>query len=158
MKKLILCTVFLFAINLFAETAPVESKVTGQWRTIDDETSKPKSIVELYEVDNKLYGKILQVFYAPEEKQHTTCEKCSGDKKDKPIVGMEFLIGLKKNSDTKWADGDILDPKNGKVYSCKIELIENGQKLKVRGFIGFSLLGRTQVWERFQAEVVVPEK
>lgn len=145
MKSFLSFLITLFAVHL----AVAQNALTGQWRTIDDETQKVKSIVELYEVNGSLHGKIVKVFYQPNEEQHTNCEKCPGDKKDKPIIGLEFLSGLKKDSDTKWSGGDIMDPKNGKVYSCKIELIENGQKLKVRGFIGFSLLGRTQIWERF---------
>lgn len=138
-----------FLVTVFtAHLVWAQNTFVGQWKTIDDETQKVKSIVELYETNGTLNGKILKVFYQPNEEQHTNCEKCPGDKKDKPILGMEFLTGLKKDSDTKWSGGDIMDPKNGKVYSCKIELIENGQKLKVRGFIGFSLLGRTQIWER----------
>jgi uncharacterized protein (DUF2147 family) len=142
---------FLIAIFVFQHSF-AQNAFTGQWKTIDDETQKVKSIVELYEVNGNLHGKILKVFYQPNEPQHTNCEKCPGDKKDKPIVGLEILTGLKKDSEAKWSGGDIMDPKNGKVYSCKIELIENGQKLKVRGFIGFSLLGRTQVWERMTDE------
>ena len=141
-----------FVIALFtAHFTFAQSTFTGNWKTIDDETQKTKSLVQLYEVNGNLHGKILKVYYQPNEEQHTNCEKCPGDKKDQPIAGMEFLTGLKKDSDTKWSGGDIMDPKNGKVYSCKIELIENGQKLKVRGFIGFSLLGRTQIWERLTA-------
>lgn len=148
MKSYMSFLVTLFAVHM----ALAQNTFVGQWKTIDDETQKVKSIVELYEVNGNLHGKILKVFYQPNEPQHTNCEKCPGDKKDKPIVGMEFLTGLKKDSETKWSGGDIMDPKNGKVYSCKIELIENGQKLKVRGFIGFSLLGRTQIWERMTEE------
>ncbi|MEQ1723318.1 MAG: DUF2147 domain-containing protein, partial [Pseudobdellovibrio sp.] len=115
---------------------------------IDDETKKPKSIVEIFEQDGVLYGKIEKLFRGPDEDQNPKCDKCSGDKKDQLIIGMQILNGLKKDNDTKWSGGEILDPNNGKTYSCKVELIEDGKKLKLRGFIGFSLLGRTQVWER----------
>ncbi|MGZ3768483.1 MAG: DUF2147 domain-containing protein [Bdellovibrio sp.] len=119
----------------------------GQWKTIDDETKQPKSIVEITEKDGKLSGKITKLFRKPEEDQNPKCDKCEGDKKDKPIVGMEIMEGLTKD-DNVWSGGHILDPKNGKTYKCKIKVIEAGKKLEVRGFIGFSLIGRTQVWER----------
>ena len=74
---------------------------------------------------------------------------CDGDRKGKPVNGMTILWGLKKDGDS-WANGKILDPHNGKVYSAKMKLVEGGRKLEVRGFLGVSLLGRTQVWERQQ--------
>ena len=143
MKKIVL------AITLMASFATqAQDSIAGRWKTIDDETGKPKSIVQITEVDGVITGKIEKLFREPTEEQNPKCDKCSGDKKDQLIIGMQILSGLKKDSDSKWSGGEILDPKNGKTYSCKVELIENGQKLKLRGFIGVSLLGRTQVWQR----------
>lgn len=144
-NKLLAAFIFLLTTHLYA--ADVVSPV-GLWKTIDDETKKEKSVVEIYEVEGKLHGKIVKLFKAPNEDQNPKCDKCKGDMKDQPIIGLEILKKLKKSSDTTWNDGDITDPNNGKTYSCKVELIEDGKKLKVRGFIGFSLLGRTQTWER----------
>ena len=117
----------------------------GFWKTIDDVTGEPKAIVEIQEVDGVLKGIIRKTFAKPTDK--TTCDLCPGDKKDKPFVDMEILWGLKKDDD-EYTGGEILDPKNGKTYRAKVALVENGEKLKVRGFIGFSLLGRTQIWHR----------
>ena len=144
--KLILNTfILLFAFHFsFAQ----EKSIVGQWKTIDDETGSAKSIVEITEENGQIVGKILKLFKKPEEDQNPKCDKCSGDKKDKPVIGMTILWDLKKKGDSNWADGQILDPKNGKTYSCKAELLEEGKKLKVRGFIGISLLGRSQVWEK----------
>lgn len=139
----------LLAITLVASVAAqAQNSIVGRWKTIDDETGKPKSIVEITEKDGAIVGKIERLFREPTEDQNPKCDKCSGEKKDQLIIGMQILSGLKKDSDTKWSGGEILDPKNGKTYSCKVEIIENGQKLKLRGFIGVSLLGRTQVWQR----------
>lgn len=143
MKLLIFLSFTLLTTSGFAQTTPV-----GRWKTIDDETNKPKSIVEIFEKDGLLYGKIEKLFRKPDEDQNPKCEKCTGDKKDQIVIGMQILNGLKKDSDSVWSDGEILDPNNGKTYSCKVTLIEDGKKLKVRGFIGFSLLGRTQIWDR----------
>lgn len=139
----------LFSLTAFANTSPV-----GKWKTIDDETKKEKSIVEITEANGTLSGKIVQLFKKPEEDQNPKCVKCKGDLKDQPILGMTILWNLKPNGE-KWADGEIMDPNNGKTYSCKMSLIDGGNKLEVRGFLGFSLLGRTQVWERV-TEVAPP--
>ena len=142
MKNYILI-LFIALIGLHAQA---QSNIVGKWKTIDDSTKAEKSIVEIYEQDGKLYGKIVQLFQKPEEDQDPKCDKCSGEMKDQKVLGLVFMKRHKKNTDTKWEDGEITDPKNGKTYDCKIELIEEGKKLKVRGFLGFSLLGRTQIW------------
>ena len=147
MKLLILLCITFLNVFSFAQSTPI-----GKWKTIDDETNKPKSIIEIFEKEGKLYGKIEKLFLKADEDQNPKCDKCFGNKKDQLIIGMQILNGLKKDSDIKWIDGEILDPDNGKTYSCKVTLIEDGKKLKVRGFIGFSLIGRTQVWDREAAD------
>ncbi|MXR35442.1 DUF2147 domain-containing protein [Craterilacuibacter sinensis] len=117
--------------------------VVGTWKTIDDETKQPKALVQISEsAGGELSGKIIKLFNKPE----AVCDKCEGANKDKPVVGMNILWGLKKDGNS-WTGGKILDPKSGKVYSAKMKL-EGDNKLEVRGFIGMALLGRTQVWER----------
>ena len=129
-----------------AGSADLQSPV-GRWKTIDDETNAERSIVEITQVGDELQGRILKIFYRPDEKPDPVCEACEGERKNQPIVGMTFLWGLKPDSGD-WAGGAILDPKNGKIYNAKASLAEGGQKLRVRGFIGTPLLGRTQVWLR----------
>lgn len=138
---------------LLVTSAFTNPSAIGTWKTIDDETGKEKSLVEIFESNGVLKGKIVKLFRNHDEDQNPKCDKCSGDKKDQPLIGLEILWDLKASGNNRWADGEIMDPKKGKIYSCKIELIENGKKLKVRGFMGFSLLGRTQVWEK-QEEAV----
>jgi uncharacterized protein (DUF2147 family) len=118
--------------------------VEGVWVTQDDETGKQKSEVRLYRQDGKLYGKIEKLLL-PEDKGKV-CTACSGAEKGKPIEGMLILKGLRQAGQT-WEDGTILDPKSGKVYDCYVELVDDNT-LKVRGYLGFSLLGRTQTWKR----------
>ena len=118
----------------------------GTWKTIDDVEKRAKSLLEIYEVDGKLHGKVIKTFPGPDDDPNPICDQCPGDKKDKPIVGMEIMWDLEKDGD-EWEGGKIMDPENGKVYDCYIELA-SPTKLKVRGFIGFSLLGRTQYWYR----------
>ena len=131
------------ALTLAAQAA-LAVGAGGTWKTIDDETHQAKSLVEISEAANgELSGKVIKLFNNPE----AVCDKCDGALKGKPIVGLTIMTGLKKDGDA-WENGKILDPKSGKVYSAKAKLVDGGKKLEVRGFLGISLLGRTQVWER----------
>jgi uncharacterized protein (DUF2147 family) len=135
-------TFFTLLFVMFAGI--LSAQVTGKWKTIDDETGQAKSIVEIYEKDGKIYGKIVEILNPA--KKEAKCTKCKGADKDKPILGLVIIKGLTKDDD-EWTDGDILDPNKGKLYSCTISL-DGKDKLKVRGYLGVSLLGRTQVWQR----------
>ncbi|MEL7532151.1 MAG: DUF2147 domain-containing protein [Bacteroidota bacterium] len=147
MNKMIKVLPLSLVFMLMAVTALAQSPI-GKWKTIDDETNKPKSIVEIYEKDGKLYGKVIKLFREPGEEQNPKCDECDTDdpRYMQPVIGMEILKGLEKDDD-EWEDGEILDPKNGSIYDCYIEL-EGPDKLKVRGYLGVSILGRTQYWYR----------
>jgi len=139
--------VFLFALvfsvapQLFAQQDPI----IGKWKTIDDETGEPKSIVEIYMRNGKFYGRVDSLFRKPGEDPNPKCDKCPEDdpRYNKPVLGMEIIKDMKKDGD-EYTGGTILDPKKGKIYRCKL-WIEDG-KLKVRGYIAF--LYRTQTWYR----------
>ncbi len=135
----------LVCAALFSITAAHAQDVFGKWKTIDDISGEAKSIVSIYKEDGKVYGKIIEIL-DPKAPENPTCKNCTGSNKDKPIVGLVFLNGLEKDGD-EYNDGKILDPENGKEYKCYIEL-EEANKLKVRGYIGFAFLGRTQYWYR----------
>ena len=134
-------------VLLFASTALAEASAVGRWTTIDDETGKPKSVVTIWEEGGKLFGKIEKLFRPPDEDQNPLCVECDGELKDKPIVGMTILRDLEKDDD-EWSGGTVLDPANGKTYSCTLEVQDGGKTLKLRGYLGISLLGRTQYWKR----------
>jgi uncharacterized protein (DUF2147 family) len=142
----ILCT-FIFAIAHSTEIS-LDSPV-GYWKTIDDVTGKPKSIVQIWKTnDDVLMGKVVKIFSKSNPDDQTKkCDACKGDLHNQPIVGMVILSGLKPKQN-QWKSGNILDPENGKSYSCAMHTIDHGKKLDVRGYIGLSLLGRTQTWER----------
>ncbi|WP_159016070.1 DUF2147 domain-containing protein [Cognatiluteimonas profundi] len=140
--KFILLLLALLPLSAFAQNTPV-----GKWRTIDDKTGKVKSIVEIYETtDGTLAGKVVQVLDS-DKGPNPLCDACKGANHNKPITGMVIAWGLRHEGNT-WDDGRILDPKNGKVYSAKMTPVEQGAKLEVRGYMGFSLLGRSQTWVR----------
>jgi uncharacterized protein (DUF2147 family) len=117
----------------------------GVWRTIDDNTHKPRGLVRVYEQDGAVFGKV-EASLDPKE-ANQVCERCSGDRKNKLVVGMVVMWNMKKRG-AEYAGGDILDPDTGQVYRCKFTLEDGGRKLVVRGFIGISLLGRSQTWLR----------
>ncbi len=121
--------------------------VLGEWNTIDDETGRIKSTVNIYKEGDKLYAKIVKLFRLPDEDPDPVCDECDKDdpRYNKKVLGMVIMEGLEWDDD-EWDDGKILDPKNGKVYSCKLWM-EDGN-LQVRGYLGFSLLGRSQTWVR----------
>jgi uncharacterized protein (DUF2147 family) len=119
----------------------------GKWKTIDDETKQEKSIIEIYEANGKIYGKIIQLLLEKDGGAGKLCTKCTGTDLNKPIVGMVNVKDLKIDGE-EYSGGTIMDPATGKTYKCKMEVTDGGAKLKVRGFIGFSLIGKTQVWHK----------
>lgn len=139
MKKHILTLSFLLiSISVCSQT------IFGKWNSFDEETNKIESVIEVYEKDGKAYAKIIEI--TDPERQTATCTECKGKRKNQRILGMDILTGLKKKKD-EWSGGKILDPKNGKEYKCYIKLLDNNT-LKLRGYIGISLLGRTAIWKR----------
>jgi uncharacterized protein (DUF2147 family) len=141
----LLCAcVLLAAPAAFADN----STPAGVWRTIDDKTGKERSLIRITESDGVYEGKVEQLLNRqPDDDPDNLCRKCGGERKDKPIIGMTILWGLKKDGD-QYAGGEILDPKNGKIYRANMKLLDGGAKLEVRGYIGISLFGRSQTWIR----------
>lgn len=143
-------TALLAALLIFSGAAYAQSPL-GQWRTIDDETGEAKSVVEIYEQDGELYGKIVQIL---PEGRSPICDICEGEYHNKDLVGVVIIKGMEQDGD-EWEDGTITDPKNGKTYNAKMSL-EDPNTLNVRGFIKVPLMGsaigRTQTWYRVQSE------
>lgn len=132
--------VFVIAGAVFAQSTP-----EGLWRTIDDETGQAKSHVRIESRDGMLFGTVEEILNL--EKKAERCDKCPGDRLGQRIEGLEIMRDMKPEGD-EWAGGTILDPKKGKIYKAKMSLNETGEALMVRGYIGISLIGRSQVWER----------
>ncbi|GGA14035.1 DUF2147 domain-containing protein [Dyella caseinilytica] len=137
------CLLFGSAVAWAANDTPV-----GTWQQVDDETGKVKSIIQITSNNDELQAKVLQVLIS-EDGPHPVCKKCDGDKKDQPIEGMTIMWGVHADGDV-WDGGKILDPKSGTVYKVKLSMADHGQKLDVRGYVGFSLIGRSQTWIRQQ--------
>lgn len=151
--RLIKCliAICLLLVSFHAHSQPAQG-VAGAWLTVDDETNTPRSILKLFiDKNGYLNGQVIKMYLRKGEKDTDVCKKCSDPSfKNKPIMGMVVMWGLKQLDYRKWIDGYILDPNNGNIYRCNITLAPNGQELTVRGYIGFSLLGRSQRWLRVE--------
>jgi uncharacterized protein (DUF2147 family) len=130
----------------FAGAADMSSPV-GRWKTISDEDGKPRGIIEIIENNGIYEGFIRERFPRPDDDPEGKCRDCPGQFKDQPIIGMKTLWGLKKEGN-EYRGGEVFDPKKRKIYKAKITVAEDGKSLKLRGFIGVSLIGRTQTWLR----------
>lgn len=133
----------LLAATVAARAAPASP--VGTWRTFDDETGQENGAVQIFEQGGMLYGQVKRIL--DPAKAAAVCAACADDRQGKPVLGLQIIRGLKPDGDA-WDGGEILDPKNGKIYKAKLQMQDGGQKLLVRGFIGISLFGRTQTWVR----------
>lgn len=143
---------FLFLLFLMmAGIAKADDSITGFWTTIDDETNTPKSVVHIYEYQGKYYGRVVELF----QNKNAVAKLPDSPK----IKGLDVIWDLEQKG-KKYKDGEILDPKKGKVYDC--EIWREGDKLIVRGKIAF--FGRNQTWEpntEFKSdsdEPIIPQK
>lgn len=141
MKRLLILLTFAVVspLSLLAD----EDDILGEWYTTDKE-----AIVEISECNQGICGTITWLKEPNDEDGNPRTDENNPDKdkRDKPVIGKKILFGFEYDGDNKWVDGNIYDPKNGKTYSCKMTL--NGDKLDVRGYVGFSFLGRTETWTR----------
>lgn len=145
MKKMALASLLgLAAASSLAQTSPV-----GLWKTIDDDTKQEKSLVRITDNNGVIEGRIEKLL-APDAKLDAVCDKCTDDRKGKPVLGMTILRNIKQSADDKavFDGGDITDPNNGKVYKARLKSVDGGKKLEMRGYIG--PFYRTQVWLRVE--------
>lgn len=133
----------LLSGTLFA--AGADTSPAGLWKTFDDKTHQARGTVQIYEDNGIFFGRIETSFNPAELTAH--CDKCTGDRKDAPIIGLVILRGMTHRG-TEFDGGNILDPETGYVYRCKFALSSDGTRLFVRGYLGMSLFGRTQTWTR----------
>lgn len=125
-----------------ADVSPI-----GRWQTLDVDTGTPSGQIEIVQSGDELIGRVVRIYPKPGDPPDPVCKKCEGPEKDQRVMGMIVMKGFKRDGD-EWDGGTILDPRTGNVYSSELRLDEGGRKLKVRGYIGISLLGRTQTWDR----------
>lgn len=140
MKNFLTALVLVLAVSISAQA----QSIVGKWKTIDDNTGKEKSIIEIYEKGGKYYGKVTKLLNP--SKADPKCDNCTGTDKGKPIVGLVIIKDLEKKGN-EYSGGKITDPESGKEYKCTVKL-NGADKLDVRGYVGISLLGRTQTWQK----------
>ncbi len=122
----------------------------GRWVTISDKDHSPRSVIEISESGGVLQGKVMKVFDRLGDNPQHLCMKCEGALKDKPVIGMTVITGMKHDGNA-WDGGSIFDPSSGNTYSGEMQMDDSGNKLVVRGYLGISLLGRSQTWIRESA-------
>ncbi len=146
MKAATLVLILLTAASgAWAQATPV-----GLWKTIDDKSKTERALVRITEAGGVLSGRIEKVL-AADAVPGAKCDKCEGDRKDQPMLGLEIVRAVKKSdSDNLWDGGTILDANEGKVYKVRLQPADGGKKLEVRGYIGMPMLGRTQTWLRVE--------
>lgn len=134
------------SLLLTAPAALAQGNATpvGLWKSVDEETGQAKSLIRIVERDGVLSGRVEKILT---DKPDARCAKCTDERKDQPVLGMTIITGMKRVGE-QWEGGRILDPANGKVYSSLMKLIDAGRRLEVRGYLGVSLFGRSQVWLR----------
>lgn len=145
--RMLACTSLMALASMMTPALAQEASPVGLWKNIDDADGKPKALIRITETRGELSGKIEKLYLSPGENPNPRCDKCTGEKKDQPVIGMVFMSGLKKQ-DSEYSGGEIVDPDNGKVYRSKLTLVDGGKKLNVRGYIGMPMFGRSQTWVR----------
>ena len=142
-----MCKLTVMAIFMCSSFLGFSQSIFGKWKTIDDRTGNPKAIISIYERDGLMYGEVLEI--VEKGKEDSLCVKCNGDMKDKPVVGMTIIDGLKENEDGEWKGKTLFDPEQAMTFRCKIWLNpDDSNELKVRGYLAF--IYRTQTWIRVE--------
>lgn len=141
-----ICLVLILKMSV-ANAIDLNSPI-GVWQTIDDKTGNPKAIIKVEAVGDIIQGTVIHTIAQKDEQPITHCKKCPGEFHNKPINGLRVMWNLHQVAKTKWDGGKILDPKTGEIYRCSLRLSPDGSVLNVRGYIGISLLGRSQSWHR----------
>lgn len=155
MKKLLALSVLACSLFAYADstttttTTETPNSIDGYWKTIDDKTGNPKGIIQIYSNENVVYAKVMGGFPVNGVVPHQFCTKCPSPFTNQPVTGMQIMWGLTYNTQEQdYEGGHILDPDSGNIYHVMITPSNDNQSLKVHGYIGFPLLGRTQMWYR----------
>ena len=139
MQKLYITLILLIITNSINSQS-----IFGKWYSTNEETGEIDSVIEVYKKQEKAFGKIIEIKNS--ERKNAVCDLCKDKNKNKPILGLNILNGLEKDGE-EWSGGTILDPRNGNVYKCFIQLVQQ-EKLKIRGYFGLSIFGKTAYWQR----------
>lgn len=148
MKNKLAVVLSILSIGFYSNVFAAGATPAGLWRTIDDNTGKPRSLVRIHE-NNGEFSAVIEKGLLATDTPDAVCDKCKDERKGQRIVGMTIVKGIKL-IDGHYEGGEILDPENGKTYRCLMKLDSTGNQLEVRGYIGISLIGRSQTWTRVE--------
>jgi len=135
---------FLTLVLLTITISVNSQSIFGKWHSTNEETGEIDSVIEVYKKQEKAFAKIIDIKNS--ERKNAVCDLCKDKNKNKPILGLNILTGLEQDGE-EWSGGTILDPRNGKVYKCYIHLVHKN-KLKIRGYLGLAVFGKTAYWQR----------
>ena len=159
LQRLIGFGVVLGTVLLLGGSFPLraaDQSATGLWEQVDEKSGQPESWFRIAEKNGVYEGTIVKMFLKPGEDPNWTCDKCEGADKGKPVLGLTLIKGMQRTGNA-YENGTIMDPRDGSVYSALMKLSSDGQKLEVRGYLGISFLGRSQVWNRLPDNALGPQ-
>ena len=143
-------TSMMVGVVLFTAAAPLgaaEPTAAGLWEQIDDKTGKPESWFKITERNGVYEGALVKIFSKPGEDENWVCDKCEGADRGRPVLGLTLIKDMRRNG-LSYENGTIMDPRDGSVYRALMRLSPDGEKLEMRGYLGISLFGRSQGWNR----------
>jgi uncharacterized protein (DUF2147 family) len=160
LKLIVSGAVALGAVAVVATTSvpllAADPTAVGLWEQVDENSGKPESWFKIVERNGAYEGNIVKIFQKPGEDENWVCHKCEGAEKGAPVLGLALIKGMKRNG-MSYEDGTIMDPRDGSIYRALMKLSPDGQKLEVRGYLGISLFGRSQVWNRLPDNALAPQ-
>lgn len=139
-------SVLTLTFGLTSSYADATSAV-GKWQTRDDNTGKPNSVITIWQIDGKYFGRISKIYPVNGAQTSDICVKCKGEKHNQPMLGLVIIENAVLQGQ-KYVGGRILDPRDGKIYHCTLEVGKDGKILKVRGYIGMPIFGKSKIWYR----------
>ena len=145
LQKLIIIGAVVLVGAAGLQLRAAEPSAVGLWEQVDENHGKPESWFKITERNGVYQGTIVKIFFKPGEDENWSCDKCEGNERGKPVLGLALIKGMQRQG-LSYENGTIMDPRDGAVYRALMKLSPNGQKLEVRGYLGISLFGRSQVW------------
>jgi len=148
-RFLLLCVLTVFVAIVLPGQGEMKG-FEGLWKTIDDQTGKVRSIVRLERHGDELLGFIHEIIPEAGKPADPVCEKGPERFLGRPVLGMNFMWGFRFKG-KELGDGQVFDPEQGKIYHCSLELLDEGRKMKLFGYVKVIFkVGRSQVWERLE--------
>jgi uncharacterized protein (DUF2147 family) len=132
-----------------------EPSAVGLWEQVDEKSGKPESWFRISERNGVYEGNIVKIFYKPGDDPNWVCDKCEGAERNAPVLGLMLIKGMQRRG-LSYENGTIMDPRDGSVYRALMQLSPDGRKLEVRGYLGISLFGRSQIWNRLPDNAMDP--